>query len=105
MTEPFDVRTTAVFREWRSRLKDRQARQRILARLLRLEGGHFGDIKSVGGGVSEIRIDSGPGYRIYFTRRGRRLIVLLCGGDKSSQSDDIRRAISLAQDAEADDDS
>ena len=102
--ETLDVRTTAVFREWRARLKDRQARQRILARLLRLEVGHFGDVKSVGGGVSEIRIDSGPGYRIYFTRRARRVIVLLCGGDKSSQSDDIRRAVALAQDAEADDD-
>jgi putative addiction module killer protein len=95
------VLTTAVFRAWRDRLRDQQAKRRILARLLRLEDGHFGDVKAVGEGVSKMRIDTGPGYRIYFIRRETTVVVLLCGGDKSSQSDDIRLARKLAKDPEA----
>jgi putative addiction module killer protein len=76
-------------------LRDRTVRARIQARIDRARFGNLGDVKSVGGGVSEMRIDVGPGYRLYFARRGDRLIVLLCGGDKSSQQKDIREATSL----------
>ena len=72
--------------------KDARARARIAARVRRAELGNFGDSKSVGGGVSEMRIDHGPGYRLYFTVRGQSLILLLCGGDKRTQVTDIRRA-------------
>jgi putative addiction module killer protein len=72
-------------------------RARITARLRRLSLGNPGDVKSVGGGVSEMRIDHGPGYRVYFVRRGDLIVVLLCGGDKRTQDRDIARAIRLAQ--------
>lgn len=78
--------------EWSESLKDRGALQRIFARLARIRSGNFGDAKSVGEGVVELRIMYGPGYRVYFGRDGVDLIVLLCGGDKSSQSDDITEA-------------
>ena len=85
------------FTEWLSDLPDRQARARILARLERLEVGNFGDAKFLRDGVHEMRIDWGPGYRVYFGRDGRTVIVLLCGGDKRKQSADIKRAVELWQ--------
>jgi putative addiction module killer protein len=91
------VRMTAVFEEWLVRLKDREARRRILLRLSRIEDGNFGDAKPVGEGVSELRIDHGPGYRIYFIRQAHAVVILLCGGDKRSQSRDIRRAIEMTK--------
>ncbi len=85
------------FESWFLRLKDRAARFRIQARIDRLELGNLGDFKSVGSGVFELRVDYGPGYRIYFARRGDELVILLCGGDKSSQSRDIEKAKRLAE--------
>jgi putative addiction module killer protein len=82
--------------DWLSRLRDQRAKAKIVARIDRLALGNPGDVKPVGQGVSELRIDHGPGYRVYFVRRGRLLIVLLCGGEKSSQSKDIKQALSLA---------
>ena len=78
-------------------LRDPVARRRILQRVARLELGLLGDVKIVGSGMSELRVDHGPGYRVCFMRRGGELIVLLCGGDKSTQSKDIARAKSLAK--------
>jgi putative addiction module killer protein len=80
------------FHAWLISLKDRQARSRIRTRIDRLSLGNFGDTKSVGSGVFELRLHFGPGYRIYFGQRGDQLVLLLCGGDKKSQSDDIRTA-------------
>ena len=88
----YTVLQSGAFKEWVSGLKDARARARIAARVRRAELGNFGDSKSVGGGVSEMRIDHGPGYRLYFTVRGQSLILLLCGGDKRTQVTDIRRA-------------
>jgi putative addiction module killer protein len=84
------------FRRWLSSLRDDRARARIVIRIDRLSLGHFGDAKSLGGGISEMRIDYGPGYRIYFARRGDRLILLAYGGDKSRQKNDIARAREIA---------
>jgi putative addiction module killer protein len=81
---------------WLQALRDRQARARIQARIDRLALGNPGDVKPVGAGVSDLRIDYGPGYRIYFTQRGDRLIVLLAGGDKRTQNRDIQLALRLA---------
>ena len=86
-----------MFSKWLRGLRDRLARVRIQARIDRMRAGNVGDVKPVGEGISEMRIHYGPGYRVYFTRRGSRLIVLLAGGDKSSQPDDIRKAIELAK--------
>ena len=86
------------FDRWLKELKDGRARARIEARILRLSMGNPGDVKPVGGGVSEMRIDHGPGYRVYYMRRGQVLIVLLCGGDKSTQAADIRAALAIAKD-------
>lgn len=80
------------FQEWLGNLRDATARRRILARLLRVESGHYGDYKPVGAGVNELRLFFGPGYRIYFGEDGDTIVVLLCGGDKDSQSRDIERA-------------
>lgn len=88
------------FTQWLADLADRQARARILARLERLEIGNFGDCKLLREGVSELRIDWGPGYRVYFGRDGRTVIVLLCGGDKRKQDSDIKRAMQLWQEYE-----
>jgi len=87
---------TRVFDKWLSGLRDYQAQSRIAARLDRLAVGNSGDVRPVGGGISELRINYGPGYRVYFMRRGPVLVVLLCGGDKSTQASDIKRAKSLA---------
>ena len=95
-----EVRQTAIFREWFEHLDDERARERIAQRIVRLQSGLMGDVRPVGGGVSELRVDHGPGYRVYFVRRGRVLIILLCGGDKGSQRRDIARARELAADVE-----
>jgi putative addiction module killer protein len=95
-----EVRQTAGFRDWLDGLKDRPAQVRIAQRIVRLQGGLFGDAKPVGGGVSELRIDHGPGYRVYFTQRGSVVVILLCGGDKRTQAKDIRRAQAMAADLE-----
>ena len=96
----FEVRKTDVFAAWIAQLSDPQAVRRIAIRIARLEAGLLGDVKPVGSGVSEIRIDYGPGYRVYFVQRGRILIVLLCGGDKASQRRDINKAHALATELE-----
>ena len=84
------------FDVWLLELRDDRARARIQARILRLSLGNPGDVKPVGEGISEMRIDHGPGYRVYFWQRGQVLIVLLCGGDKSTQDKDIKAAKSIA---------
>ena len=93
----YQVRQTAIFAKWFGGLADGRAKDRIAARISRIEVGNFGDSKSVGGGVRELRIDTGPGYRIYFVVRGRTLVILLCGGDKSSQPRDIGKAREMAE--------
>jgi putative addiction module killer protein len=96
----FDVAMTDEFRRWLSRLKDVRGKAIIAVRIDRLAHGYTGDVRPVGNGISEIRIDHRPGYRIYFVRRGKLLIVLLCAGDKSSQAKDIRRARRIAMNVE-----
>lgn len=91
-----ELKQTETFRKWRIRLKDGRARALIASRLDRLAFGHGGDVEPVGQGVSELRIHYGPGYRIYFQRRGNSIIVLLCGGNKSTQAKDIKAAKRLA---------
>jgi putative addiction module killer protein len=93
-----EVRQTEIFARWLANLRDGRARARINARIRRLSIGNPGDAKSVGGGVSELRIDYGPGYRVYFVRRGEALVILVAGGDKRTQSRDITTAIKLARD-------
>lgn len=88
--------TGSGFSDWFESLRDRKARAKIAARIVRIEAGNVGDVKSVGGGVSEAKIDFGPGYRLYFTRRGTALIMLLVGGDKGSQHRDIAAAKDMA---------
>ncbi len=95
-----EVRQTSIFRAWLDGLADRRAVERIAQRLVRLQAGLVGDVKSVGGGISELRVDYGPGYRVYFVQRGKVLVILLCGGDKRSQSRDIARARTLAAELE-----
>lgn len=95
-----ELRQTAVYRRWIEGLRDRQARARIDVRVDRLLRGNPGDVKPVGEGVSELRISYGPGYRVYYTRRGDTVILLLCGGDKSDQSRDIAQAKALAREWE-----
>lgn len=92
-----EVRQTAVFADWFENLRDGQARARIQIRIRRLSLGNPGDVRPVGEGVSEMRIDYGPGYRVYFVQRGRELVVLLAGGDKSTQARDIQTALELAR--------
>ncbi|HQV70300.1 MAG TPA: type II toxin-antitoxin system RelE/ParE family toxin [Thermoflexales bacterium] len=92
-----EIRQTDEYATWFAKLKDRQARVRIDIRIRRLSLGNPGDVKPVGEGVSELRIDYGPGYRIYFTQRGQQLIFLLAGGDKRTQSQDIALAQMLAK--------
>jgi len=95
-----EVRETEVFSRWLSRLRDRKGKRAILVRIQRLALGNPGDVKPVGQGVSELRIRFGPGYRVYFVRRGEVLILLLCGGDKGSQDADIAKARALAGELE-----
>ncbi len=95
-----EVRQTTIFLAWLDGLADHRAAERIAQRIVRLQAGLIGDAKPVGDGVSERRVDHGPGYRIYFVQRGRVLIILLCGGDKRSQRRDIARAKALAAELE-----
>jgi len=92
----FEVLKTREFQEWLVSLADERAQALIAARVGRLEVGNPGNVKSVGDGVSEMKIDFGPGYRVYFTRTGRTVLLLLCGGDKSTQAKDIQRAKRIA---------
>ena len=91
-----EVRETETYSDWFARLKDARAAARIDARIKRLQIGLFGDAKSVGEGVNELRIDYGPGYRVYFVRRGHDVVLLLCGGDKRTQDRDIKAAKDMA---------
>lgn len=92
-----EVRQTATFARWFEGLRDHRARARILVRIRRLSLGNPGDVRAVGAGVSELRIDWGPGYRVYFVAQGETLVILLAGGDKRTQATDIRTAIELAR--------
>lgn len=92
-----EIRQTTVYANWFAQLRDRQVRARIDARIRRLSLGNPGDVKPVGEGVSELRLDYGPGYRVYFVQRGPLLIILLAVGDKSTQSRDIQTALELAR--------
>ncbi len=94
----FEIRQTSLFEKWQARLKDKRASAQIVARIDRLAFGHFGDAKPVGGGVTELRIPLGPGYRIYLTQRGNTIILLLSGGTKGTQAADILKAKQLAKD-------
>jgi putative addiction module killer protein len=93
-----EIRKSQRFDAWLSELRDARAVSRILVRIDRIALGLFGDVKPVGEGVSELRIDYGPGYRIYFTQRGRKLVLLLIGGDKRTQARDIRDAQAMVRD-------
>jgi putative addiction module killer protein len=92
-----EIRKTSIFDQWLRRLRDCKAVARIQSRIDRLQLGLQGDVKPVGEGVSEIRIDYGPGYRIYFVQLGQELVILLAGGDKSTQRQDIAKAMELAR--------
>jgi len=93
----FDIQQTPDFQHWLTRLRDKRAVWLIASRLDRLRFGHFGDSQFVGAGVHELRIHYGPGYRIYFQQQGKQVILLLCGGDKGSQQNDIAKAHALAR--------
>lgn len=95
-----DIRQTETFADWLDALADEEARTRIATRLVRLRNGLLGDTKYLGDAVSELRVDYGPGYRVYFTRRGQTIVILLCGGDKRTQSRDIKRARQMAAELE-----
>lgn len=92
-----EIRKTDIYAKWLDSLSDIHARARILARVERLATGNPGDVKPVGEGVSELRIDYGPGYRVYYKKHGRELVILLAGGDKHTQASDIRTALRLAR--------
>ena len=92
-----EIIASDTYTRWLSRLRDRRAQSRIANRILRLAEGNPGDVAPVGGGISELRINYGPGYRVYYVRRGQRLIILLAGGDKDSQDRDIAIARRLAR--------
>ena len=91
------IHTTETFADWFADLRDNQAARRIQARIRRAEFGNFGDCEPVGEGVSEMRIHYGPGYRVYFAQRGMEIVILLAGGDKSTQGKDIETALELAR--------
>ena len=93
----YEVRKTEIYATWLDRLRDTRARARVLVRVERLAAGNPGDVRPVGEGVSELRIDYGPGYRVYFKKQARTMVVLLAGGDKRTQSDDVKRALRLAR--------
>jgi putative addiction module killer protein len=92
-----EIRKTEIFAKWLDDIQDIRARARILVRIERLSAGNPGDVQPVGEGVSELRIDYGPGYRVYYKQQGRKVIILLAGGDKHSQAKDIKTAIRLAR--------
>ncbi len=92
-----EIRKTGIFAKWLDELHDIRARARILIRIERLAAGNPGDVKAVGEAVSELRIGYGPGYRVYYKKHGRKVIILLAGGDKSSQAKDIKTALRLAR--------
>lgn len=96
----YALRQTQAFQDWLDELTDRRAQIRIVARLRLAEAGNLGDWKSIGGDVSEMRVDVGPGYRLYFTRRAQSIIVMLAGGDKTTQKRDIKRAQRIASELE-----
>ena len=96
----FQIRKTDRFAKWIDNLRDLRGRARILARIARLAAGNPGDVKPVGEGVSELRIDTGPGYRVYYVKKGSEWVILLAGGDKSTQATDIDAALQLARDLE-----
>ncbi|MDD2599527.1 MAG: type II toxin-antitoxin system RelE/ParE family toxin [Kiritimatiellae bacterium] len=96
----FLVQKSICFDKWLTKLKDKLAKARILVLIKKLENGNLGDYRSVGGKVSELKIDYGPDYRVYFTRKGNTVIWLLCGGDKSSQQQDIKRAQQILKELE-----
>jgi putative addiction module killer protein len=91
-----EVRQTETYAKWFKGLRDANAKDRIDVRIFRLQAGNFGDVKSVGEGVRELRVNYGPGYRVYFVQRGEVLVILLCGGDKRTQNRDIEAAKRLA---------
>jgi putative addiction module killer protein len=93
----FEIRKTDTFARWIDALRDIHARARVQARIERLAAGNPGDVRPVGEGVSELRIDYGPGYRVYYTKRGRTVLILLAGGDKRTQATDIKTALRLAR--------
>jgi putative addiction module killer protein len=95
-----EIRETEEFANWLEALRDRVGKAKVLVRIQRLAKGNPGDVKPVGDGISELRINRGPGYRIYYIRRGTALIILLCGGDKGSQEKDIAKARKLAGELE-----
>jgi putative addiction module killer protein len=99
---PIPTRKTGVFRKWMRKLKDAIAKAHIDRRIERLAKGNPGDARSVGDGISEMRIDYGPGYRVYYKDTGKELIIILCGGDKSAQQEDIAEAKRLAKEEEDD---
>lgn len=92
-----EIRKTETYAQWIDNLRDLQARARVQVRIERLAAGNSGDVKAVGEGVSELRIDYGPGYRVYFTKRGCEIVILLAGGDKTTQAADIKIALRLAR--------
>jgi putative addiction module killer protein len=92
-----EIRKTEIFAKWLDGLHDIRARARILVGIERLTAGNPGDVKPVGEGVSELRIDYGPGYRVYYKKQGQKVVILLAGGDKSTQTKDIRTALRLAR--------
>lgn len=96
--QSFQIRETLEFAKWFEALRDRKASAKIVDRIRRAGDGNFGDVKHAGGGLSEMRIDHGPGYRVYFSQRGNELVILLCGGDKRTQDRDIKHAIQLKSD-------
>lgn len=94
------IKQTETFRKWERKLKDQKAKALIAARILRVANGLLGDVAPVGEGVSELRIHYGPGYQVYFRRQGEEIVILLCGGDKSTQEQDIQQAKRLAVEQE-----
>jgi putative addiction module killer protein len=94
------IRETDAFSTWMEQLRDARGKAKIAARIDRLAQGNAGDVAAVGGGVSEMRIHFGPGYRVYYTQAGKKVVILLCGGDKSTQARDIKQAMMLAANLE-----
>ncbi len=93
----YEIKSTIAFSKWLSKLKDMKARIAVARRIERMQHGNFGDVKSVGTSLSELRITTGPGYRIYFTKKEEQIIILLVGGDKSTQTKDIEKAKKLLE--------